>query len=209
MANVILEDVSYLAGGVEDLFTGQTGTGTASPIPSVTYNPGPLVPPGGTTGQVLAKTDGVNFHTQWNTPAAPTVYLLFRVLPAAVNDFIEIGTLFRIHGAHNFRLSVTVSDSGYSLSKTFIVTTAYHVVPTAWLILTPTSDTGSFFGSNFGVDILINTATTYLRLRTTAGTTANAYVVIEDVSYLADGGDLFTPTSATGTASPVPSVPYP
>lgn len=50
--------------------TGSTGdTGPAGPA-GATGPAGPGVPPGGTAGQVLAKTDGTSFNTQWVTPAA-------------------------------------------------------------------------------------------------------------------------------------------
>jgi hypothetical protein len=48
---------------------GDTGATGATGAAGATGPAGPGVPPGGTTGQVLAKINAVDYNTQWTTPA--------------------------------------------------------------------------------------------------------------------------------------------
>jgi hypothetical protein len=164
---------------------------------------------GGTAGQVLSKIDGTNFNTQW-IDVLPFVQLQ-RNIPMVAGNYIEIGHLFRPNGAHTFRLSISVSDVGYSISKEYLAVANYSATAGVWLTLQPISNTGTWSGADFAVDVFSADENFYMRLRAAS---VNAFsgvanIIFEDLGYHASGvADIFTQTNATGTQVPIPTTPY-
>ncbi len=124
---------------------------------------------------------------------------LVKNLGGTVGNYTEFATLVRTHGAHNVRMSITSSNSGYSVSKTYDIGIKYNQTGTAWQVVNPISSTGPYSGRDFELDIRVNTTTATFRLRNSAGTTAGNHTI----SFASEGltDDVFTELSATGTTT--------
>jgi hypothetical protein len=138
----------------------------------------------------------------YGTTSSPINIELTRTIPANVNDYVEIGNFADVLGAHDFRISISAPNSGFSVAKSYTVSVGYTGTGGVWKIVAPSNDSG-IFGNDYSLDMFDTTSVAFLRLRRTFGTTpGTATIRVESV-----GGttDTFTPTSLTGTASPVPT----
>jgi hypothetical protein len=134
---------------------------------------------------------------------SPLSIELVRVTPTIANDYIEIGNFNLSQGAHNFRLYITNSASGFSVSKSYIISCSWDQTANVWKSLSPISNSGAYSGNDFDVDINVFGQTAALRLRRTSGTTAGiSQIRIENTGSIAD---VFTNTTLTGTAAVVPN----
>ncbi|PIR63589.1 MAG: hypothetical protein COU64_03990, partial [Candidatus Pacebacteria bacterium CG10_big_fil_rev_8_21_14_0_10_40_26] len=130
---------------------------------------------------------------------SPLSVELTRTVPTTVDDYVEIGNFNLANGAHNYRISVTVSDTAFSVSKQYIVPVNYNGTANTYKTLLPTVDGGAYSGNNYEVDLNSNANVATLRIRRTQGTTAGtAYVRIESVGKTTD---VFTASSATGSTT--------
>ncbi len=122
-----------------------------------------------------------------------------RTMPTVVDDYVEIGNVSILNGAHNIRLSVTVSSSGFSVAKTYLVPINYNQNANTYQTLLPISDTGAYSSNNFAVDVAVNNGVATFRIRRTQGTTAaTANVRIESTGLTSDA---FTASSTTGSTT--------
>lgn len=118
-------------------------------------------------------------------------------LPTTVGNYIEIGKLDLLNGAHNIRLSVTVSGSGFSVAKLYDIVTQFGSI--GMCDVKPVFSTGAYAGNDFELEISMASTIAYLRLRRTAGTIgATANVNLMNVGNTAD---VFTPTSGSGVSA--------
>jgi fibronectin-binding autotransporter adhesin len=130
---------------------------------------------------------------------SPLSVELTRTVPTTVNDYVEIGNFSVGNGAHNYRISVTVSSSSFSVAKQYVVPVNFNNTTGAWKILLPASDGGAYSGNDFQVDMNVTNGVATLRLRRTSGATAGtANVRIESVGLTTD---VFTASSATGSTT--------
>jgi hypothetical protein len=124
---------------------------------------------------------------------------LTRTIPTIVNDYVEIGNFSLSNGAHNFRVSITNSNSSFAAAKNYNITAYYGQTLNIWKEVVPSVDSGPYGGNDYALDINIVGNGAFLRLRRTSGTTAGtAKIRIES---LGQTDDVFTATSATGSAA--------
>jgi hypothetical protein len=126
---------------------------------------------------------------------------IVRTVPTTVADTIEIGSVGIANGAHNVRLSVTVSSGGFSVAKTYTVPVGYGLGGSTWYALVPTADSGAFSGNDFAVDIMNVANNATFRIRRTAGSTAGSANVRVETSGLTN--DTFSESSTTSTGATV------
>ena len=133
-------------------------------------------------------------------------------LPNVVASTIEIGNLSLTNGAHNVRVSVSVSNTSFSVSKMYHLAIAYNATNNVWYEAIPTANTGPSNGNDFALDISVSNNIAYLRLRRNLGTTdgsatggTGARVRIESEGPTTD---VFTATTATATGVTTPSAQY-
>ncbi|GEM_PF-3005138 len=128
------------------------------------------------------------------------VHSLTRALPITVGNYIEIGNFVFTNGGGSLWVSITVPSGGYSVAKEYLIPIQYNQTVNVWQTAIPISNTGPYAGSDFALDINVNNATAYLRLRDAAATVAGtAYVTLRHEGV---NTDVFTATSLTGTNTP-------
>lgn len=120
-----------------------------------------------------------------------------RELSPQINDFVEIGTFLLENGGINFRLSLSASNINFSVAKTYTVSTIYSPSDTGWLRLNPDKSRVYFGFNNCDIDIKLNAATTYLRLRRTGGTADGATAKIR-LEFVGNTDTVFTQTNVFG-----------
>jgi len=130
-------------------------------------------------------------------------YTLTRAISGTVGDTIEIGTLYATHGAHSLDISIQTTDSGFSVSKRYLINSSYGgTASTTYRRVLPQFDTGPFSGNDYELEAYHNNEIIGLRLRKSGGTFAGtAEILIDDLLLQTEGqgGDYFTPSSTTAT----------
>jgi hypothetical protein len=116
-----------------------------------------------TIGGTLGVTGAGTFSSTLNVAAAGGYYYggtsspmnleLTRAVPATVNDYIEIGNFSLGSGAHNYRITATVSVSSFSVAKQYLVSVKYDATANTWFRLVPDKDTGAWAPNDFDIDI--------------------------------------------------------
>jgi len=124
---------------------------------------------------------------------------LVRSLGSAINSTVEIGNWNISDGAHTFSVFVTASLSGYSVSKSYIISAQYNQTGSSWTTVSPISNPGPYT-DDFALEIQVNNNAALLRLRKTLGSTYGGDHQITILG-VGDPGDAWTATSATGTDS--------
>lgn len=124
---------------------------------------------------------------------------LVRSLGATVNSTVEIGNWNIGNGAHTFQVFVTASLGGYSVTKSYIVSTFYNQTSNNWRSVGPISNPGPY-QDDFALEIKVDNTLTYLRLRKTLNSIYGGNHQITIIG-LGEPTDTFTATSATGTDS--------
>lgn len=123
---------------------------------------------------------------------------LTRTVPTTVDNYIEIGNFSIGAGGHSVRISITVTDSNFSVAKQYLIPVFYHATSNTWKTVLPSADTGAWNGTqDFALDINVNNGVASLRLRRTAGSVAGTANV--RVESLGSHSDAWSATSATGT----------
>ena len=162
----------YASGTAANYFNGNVGIGTSSPGVKLDIT-GDLRSTGFRTAQVICN------------------------LGVALNSTTEIGNWNITNGAHNLKITVTASISGYSVSKSYLLTSQYNQGAGAWFTVNPLSNSGPFT-DDFSLEVSQLTSILYLRLRKLTGATlgGNHQVTLINVG---DPSDVFTPTTTTST----------
>jgi hypothetical protein len=139
----------------------------------------------------------------------PSNVELTRGLPAT-GSYVEIGTFSIAHGAHAMRVSISISNNGFSVAKTYeIVSQANDGVATpynSWFKLTPEKTTGPYGTNDFQLEIThVNLTDIKLRIARITGTanasTANGTGARVRVEYTGSTTAVFTPSAVTGSGS--------
>ena len=133
------------------------GIGTNTPLYKLDVN-----------GTVNASA-GYYANTNGSTATSPMNKEIILNLPNVAASTIEIGNLSLINGAHNVRISVTVSNAGFSVAKMYNLSIAFNSTNGAWYEVIPDGNTGPYVGNDFSMDIMVSNSTASLRLRRTAG----------------------------------------
>lgn len=123
-----------------------------------------------------------------------------RTLPTVFNGFIDIGNFLVTNGAHNIKMSVTISNTSISLSKQYTISTEHNHTTGFWQTLYPISTTGPYFNREFDVDINGSGSNLHLRLRrigSIVSTTGTAKVTLLQLGIESDN---FTSSTNTGIA---------
>lgn len=124
---------------------------------------------------------------------------LTRTLPTTVNDEVDIGSFALSNGGGNFEISVVVPNSGFSVTKQYMLPIQYNQTTNTWVIAQPISDSGPYSTNDFALDVNVNVGTTSFRLRRVAGATAGtAYVTIVQKGV---NTDAFTASAATSSVA--------
>lgn len=137
------------------------------------------------------------------SPARFNVVRLSRAVGGTVNDYTEIGKFVSFGGANQGSsqiISVTVSQTGYTMSKMYAFSSAYPDLAHNTGELFPlTNSGGTVSGANdFALDALVSLSdgsVTY-RVRNKSGSSFTAYVTFFDF-----GPSTFTEMSGTGTGT--------
>lgn len=122
---------------------------------------------------------------------------LSRAIPTSTTTLncVEIGNFTAGNGAHSVLVTLYVNASGYSQTKTWIISSLSANSP-AWTIPAPLSDTGAYSGNDLELNAIQTNTVLYLRLRRISGSVAGtATVRIVDLG----GPSAFAATSATAT----------
>jgi len=135
-----------------------------------------------------------------------TTYVLDRTLQATNNDYVEIGSFNMSNASHNIGIEIGVCVSGYVQAAVYLIPVNYDITAGVWQEASSIVDSLSS-GGRVVVDVKVSANTAYFRIRTKVGLAAPSAAVVRVTNY-GHYDDVFTPTSATGTASPVPSVIY-
>lgn len=130
----------------------------------------------GTNGQSLVADSAQTSGTRWG--GLKEILATTRSLPTAVGNYINIGTFQTSLGAHNLRVAITVSESSFSVSKVYDITTQYDETANAWLVVRPTWESGPW-STAADFELLANqsTETITLRIRRTLGTVVGTATV--------------------------------
>lgn len=133
-------------------------------------------------------------------------FSLTRALPTTVNDAVDIGSFYIVHGAFSLQISVVIADLNFSQSKQYHINGEYSLTNNVWAKVAP-SQTTNWAGSDFELDFKIDIYTLSLRLRRRAGADAGtAWVHIVEQSLMPSL--VFTPSSATAAVL-APTISYP
>jgi hypothetical protein len=181
-------------------YSQNVGIGTATPATKLDVN-----------GTVNASS-GYYANTTGAGANSPINKELIINLPNTVASTIEIGNLSLLNGAHNVRVSVSVSNTSFSVSKMYNLSITYNATNNVWYEVIPATNTGPSSGNDFAMDISVSNNTANLRLRRTVGTTdgsttggSGARVRIESEGATTD---VFTAASATATGVTAPTAQY-
>lgn len=124
---------------------------------------------------------------------------LSRTIPIVVNDYVEIGNVSMGSGAHNLRISITNSNVGFAVAKTYLIAVDYNTTNNTWQTVLPIVDGGAYSGNDYDLDINVFNQTAYFRLRRSLGTTAGTAKI--RIELVGESTDAFTATSATGSTT--------
>lgn len=133
---------------------------------------------------------------------SPLSYYLTRTVPTVVNNFIDIGSINLNAGAHNLRISIVVSDGGFSVTKIYNISIPYNGTTAAWRSAVPLFDSGAWAGAQ-DFELLVNSNSNIIsfRLRRTLGAVVGtAHIRIE---YTGSPSAVLTESVATGTDATV------
>lgn len=122
-----------------------------------------------------------------------------RTLSTTANNYVELFKLNRTNGAHSFTLATTVSDSGFSVSKTYLVSTFYGETST-YKILRPSSNTGNYTGNDYRIEAIQSAGEITIRATRVSGTTVGtlSFEVFESYD---SNIETYTTLSGTGTST--------
>lgn len=129
-------------------------------------------------------------------------YITVPAFGGAVGDAYEFVSLQRIHGAHNFQMTVTAAIGGHSVAKHYVVSTQYGQTSNVYQLLLPVTSTGPY-GGEFDIDINVQNDTTTLRLRKKSGTIAGDYQIHIDYLGVNDATITELANASAGVARPV------
>lgn len=159
----------------------------------------------GTLGTMLA--GGYYYLLSGTTTNYPMNQSYSRTLPTTVDDYVEIGTFSGANGAENMRVTVTVTTGTFIVSKQYLISSFYGAVGSAYKIVRPVLNSLPYSGGagdDFELEAVQASTDMILRLRRSVGTAAGTAIVrIEGLGNTA--ASAFTVSTATGTASPVPT----
>lgn len=119
-----------------------------------------------------------------------------RTVPTTVGQYVQLGSFTITNGAHAFKIFITVSDSGFSVSKSYIITPKYDDI-TTWTDVNPITDSGAYSSNNFALEVNVTTTVVAFRLRRTQGSTAGTANVFIEYGYNA----IYSSASGTGTST--------
>ncbi|MBL8158400.1 hypothetical protein JNK62_02625 [bacterium] len=100
-----------------------------------------------------------------------------RAVPTTINDTISIASTTITNGAHNLYISITVPASSFSVSKQYALPLKYAQTSGAWQLALPISDTGSYVGNDFALDVRITNQVADFRIRRTLGSTVGTATI--------------------------------
>ncbi len=156
---------------------GNVGIGTSSPAEALDVN-----------GNIRA----TNIRT----------YGVTRGMPTTINDAVDIGSFNFSNGGGFIDVSIVVPSSGFSVSKYYALPIKYSQTSGSWVIVTPTSNSGSYGGNDFDMDYNVNGGTCSLRIRRSAGgTPGTAYVTIKHQGVVTDAFTASTTVTSVSTPS--------
>lgn len=120
-------------------------------------------------------------------------------LSTTANDYVELFQIVRNNGAHSFVLHTVVSDAGFSVSKTYVVSTQYDELGTGvYRVLMPTSDSGVYTSQDYRLEINVTTTTATVRAVRTSGATAGT---LSWELWCADDANAVTVSALSGTGT--------
>jgi hypothetical protein len=124
-------------------------------------------------------------------------------LSTTADDYVELFSVSRSNGAHSFVLHTVMSDSGFSVAKTYLVTAGYSGTggTAVYEVMIPDSDSGVYSGNDYRVEIDVTTTTATVRAVRTSG--ANGSTLDWEI-WAADDANAaltITPLSGTGTSA--------
>ena len=123
-------------------------------------------------------------------------------LPTTFNDAVDIGSFNFSNGGGFIDVSIVVPSSGFSVSKYYALPIKYSQTSGSWVIVTPTSNSGSYGGNDFDMDYNVNGGTCSLRIRRSAGSTpGTAYVTIKHQGVVTDAFTASTTVTSVSTPS--------
>jgi hypothetical protein len=132
---------------------------------------------------------------------------LTRSIPPTVGDTVDIGTFFGGNGAQSFRISLVISDAGFSVTKLYDFAVQYDQAGASgggWRVVRPISSTGSYGNNDVQLEASWSSGDVTFRIRRLTGTTTNATARLSIInSGQSGGGNTFTPSS-TVTSAPAP-----
>ncbi len=156
---------------------GNVGIGTSSPAEALDVN-----------GNIRA----TNIRT----------YGVTRGMPTTINDAVDIGSFNFSNGGGFIDVSIVVPSSGFSVSKYYALPIKYSQTGGAWVIVSPTSNSGSYGGNDFDMDYNVNGGTCSLRIRRSVGSTpGTAYVTIKHQGVVTDAFTASTTVNSVSTPS--------
>ncbi len=122
---------------------------------------------------------------------------LKRDVSGVYNDYVELGNFNISSGGVALRVSLIVSDPGFSLAKMYEIVTSYASSDSGWLRVIPIKSSLFSVVSDCELDVRIAQSSTSIRLRRSGdnGVTGVARVRLE---FLGDSTTVFTETSVTG-----------
>ena len=124
-------------------------------------------------------------------------------LSTTADNYVELFSVSRSNGAHSFVLHTVMSDSGFSVAKTYLVTAGYNGTggTTVYEVMIPDSDSGVYSGNDYRVEIDVTTQVATVRAVRTSG--ANGSTLDWEI-WAADDSSAaltITPLSGTGTSA--------
>jgi hypothetical protein len=148
------------------------------------------------SGALLSVNGGVYINGDLRSSGFKTTQVICN-LGTALNATTEIGNWNISNGAHNLYITVTASLSGYSVSKSYILSTQYGQGAGSWYTVNPLSNPGPY-SDDFSLEASQQNSALFLRLRKVTGSTygGNHQVTLINVG---DPADVFAATSATGS----------
>ena len=144
--------------------------------------------------------DGSNLTGIATSSNTVMAYNLTRTLGVS-GATVEIGVFSITGGAHNLKISITVSESDtWSVAKQYILPMSYAVTDSYWRDAVPFSKSVTNTNNDFELEVNGSPSLVSLRLRRTgaAAVGGTAHITIEQTGATTD---TFTPSSATGTSS--------
>lgn len=119
------------------------------------------------TGTMSLPTDVLASNTDWH---GKSLYLS-RTIPTTVGDYVEIGYFTINNGAHSVKIAMTNSDNSFTVSKEYIISSAYAAT-SDWVLVNPITSSGDFSGNDYFLVAQENSTSLLFRLLRTGGTTS-------------------------------------